>query len=81
MTRRSRAKQKRQFRAHELWATEQTEEGRDKRSGEFVVLVWPDREKTKPMNWPEAEKVWRTHTDRAMIFLKDDCTRKTRSPN
>ena len=81
MTRRSRAKQKRQSRAHELWATEQTEEGRDKRSGEFVVLLWPDMEKTKPMNWTEAEKVWRSHTDRAMIFLASDFTMKKREAN
>ncbi len=75
-----RAKQKRQAREHELWAKEQTDEGRDKRSGEFVVLLWPDMTKTKPMNHTEAIKVWRNHTDRAMIFLKDDFTRKKRSP-
>lgn len=73
-----RAKQKRQARAHELWAKEQTEEGSDKRSGEFVVLLWPNMEKTKPMNWHEAEKIWRNHTDRAMIFAKDDFTMKKR---
>ena len=73
-----RAKQKRQAREHELWTKDQSEEGSDKRSGEFVVLLWPDMEKTKPMNWYEAEKVWRNHTDRAMIFAKDDFTCKTR---
>jgi len=76
-----RAKQKRQAREHELWAKDQSEEGSDKRSGEFVVLLWPDMEKTKPMNWHEAEKVWRNHTDRAMIFAKDDFTCKTREAN
>jgi hypothetical protein len=80
MSKRSRAKQKRQSRAHELWATEQTDEGRDKRGGEYVVLLWPNMEKTKPMNHTEAIKVWRNHTDRAMIFLKDDFTMKKRSP-
>ena len=80
MAKRSRAKQKRQARAHELWATEQTDEGRDKRSGEFVVLLWPDMIKTKPVNHTEAMKIWRNHTDRAMIFLKDDFTMKKRSP-
>jgi len=78
MSKRNRAKQKRQAREHERWATEQTDEGRDKRSGEFVVLLWPRMEKTKPMNWTEAEKIWRNHTDRAMIFLKDDFTMKKR---
>ena len=81
MTKRSRAKQKRQARAHELWATEQTDEGRDKRSGEFVVLLWPDMVKTKPMNWTEAEKIWRNHEHRAMIFLASDFTMKKRSSN
>ncbi len=81
MSKRSRAKQKRQSRAHELWATEQTDEGRDKRGGEYVVLLWPNMEKTKPMNHTEAIKVWRNHTDRAMIFLASDFTCKTRSPN
>ena len=78
MSKRNRAKQKRQAREHERWATEQTDEGRDKRSGEFVVLLWPRMEKTKPMNWTEAEKIWRNHTDRAMIFLKDEFTMKKR---
>ena len=75
-----RAKQKRQSREHELWSKEQTEEGRDKRAGEFVVLLWPDMTKTKPMNYTEAMKIWRNHTDRAMVFLKDDFTCKKRSP-
>jgi hypothetical protein len=81
MTKRSRAKAKRQSRAHEQWATEQTDEGRDKRSGEFVVLLWPNMEKTKPMNHTEAMKIWRNHTDRAMVFLADDFTLKKRSPS
>ena len=80
MTKRSRAKAKRQSRAHEQWATEQTEEGRDKRAGEYVVLLWPDMVKTNPMNHTEAMKIWRNHTDRAMIFLADDFTLKKRSP-
>ena len=78
MSKRNRAKQKRQAREHERWATEQTDEGRDKRSGEFVVLLWPDMVKTKPMNHTEAIKVWRNHEHRAMIFLKDDFTMKKR---
>lgn len=81
MTKRSRAKQKRQARAHEQWAKEQTDEGRDKRSGEFVVLLWPDMVKTKPMNHTEAMKIWRNHHDRAMVFLAEDFTMKKRSPN
>ena len=80
MTKRSRAKTKRQSRAHEQWATEQTDEGRDKRAGEYVVLLWPDMVKTNPMNHTEAMKIWRNHTDRAMIFLADDFTLKKRSP-
>ena len=76
-----RAKQKRQSREHELWAKEQADEGRDKRSGEFVVLLWPDMTKTKPMNHTEAIKVWRNHEHRAMIFLASDFFCKTRSPN
>lgn len=80
MSKRSRAKQKRQSRAHELWATEQTDEGRDKRGGEYVVLLWPNMEKTKPMNHTEAMKIWRNHTDRAMVFLAEDFTMKKRSP-
>lgn len=76
-----RAKQKRQAREHELWAKEQTEEGSDKRAGEFVVLLWPNMEKTKPVNWSEAERIWRNHTDRAMIFARDDFTCKTRESN
>lgn len=78
MSKRNRASQKRQSRSHELWATEQTEEGRDKRAGEFVVLLWPDMVKTKPMNHTEAMKIWRNHTDRAMVFLASDFTCKTR---
>ena len=74
-----RAKGKRQEREHELWAKDQTDEGRDKRAGEFVVLLWPQMEKTKPMNWTEAEKIWRNHTDRAMIFLAEDFTMKRRT--
>lgn len=81
MSKRNRAKQKRQSREHERWATEQTDEGRDKRSGEFVVLLWPNMEKTKPMNHTEAMKIWRNHTDRAMVFLKDDFTCKKREAN
>lgn len=81
MSKRSRAKQKRQSRAHELWATEQTDEGRDKRGGEYVVLLWPNMEKTKPMNHTEAMKIWRNHTDRAMVFLAEDFTMKKRSPS
>ena len=81
MSKRSRAKQKRQSRAHELWATEQTDEGRDKRAGEYVVLLWPNMEKTKPMNHTEAMKIWRNHTDRAMVFLAEDFTMKKRSPS
>lgn len=73
-----RAKQKRQAREHELWAKEQTDEGRDNRSGEFVVLLWPDMTKTKPMNHAEAMKIWRNHTDRAMVFLAEDFTCKKR---
>ena len=76
-----RAKQKRQAREHELWAKEQTDEGRDKRSGEFVVLLWPNMEKTKPMNYTQAMEIWRNHTDRAMVFLAEDFTMKKRSPN
>jgi len=75
-----RAKQKRQAREHALWATEQTDEGRDKRSGEFVVLLWPDMTKSQPMNHTEAMKIWRNHTDRAMVFLAEDFTCKKRSP-
>ncbi len=81
MTKRSRAKAKRQSRAHEQWATEQTDEGRDKRSGEFVVLLWPNMEKTKPMNHTQAMEIWRNHTDRAMVFLAEDFTLKKRSSN
>lgn len=81
MTKRSRAKAKRQSRAHEQWATEQTDEGRDKRSGEFVVLLWPNMEKTKPMNHTQAMEIWRNHTDRAMVFLASDFTMKKRSSN
>ncbi len=81
MTKRSRAKAKRQSRAHEQWATEQTDEGRDKRSGEFVVLLWPDMVKTKPMNHTQAMEIWRNHTDRAMVFLAEDFTLKKRSSN
>ena len=81
MTKRSRAKAKRQSRTHEQWATEQTDEGRDKRSGEFVVLLWPDMVKTKPMNHTEAMKIWRNHTDRAMVFLASDFTMKKGSSN
>ena len=81
MSKRGRAKQKRQSRAHELWATEQTDEGRDKRGGEYVVLLWPNMEKTKPMNHTEAMKIWRNHTDRAMVFLAEDFTMKKRSPS
>ncbi len=81
MTKRSRAKAKRQSRAHEQWATEQTDEGRDKRSGEFVVLLWPDMVKTKPMNHTEAIKVWKEHPYRAMVFLASDFTLKKRSSN
>ena len=81
MSKRNRAKAKRQSRAHEQWATEQTDEGRDKRSGEFIVLLWPKMEKTKPMNHTEAVKIWRNHTDRAMIFHKDDFTMKKREPS
>ena len=81
MSKRSRAKQKRQSRAHELWATEQTDEGRDKRGGEYVVLLWPNMEKTKPMNHTEAMKIWRNHTDRAMVFLAEDFTMKKREAN
>lgn len=80
MTKRSRAKAKRQSRAHTQWLTEQTDEGRDKRAGEYVVLLWPNMEKTKPMNHTEAVKIWRNHTDRAMIFLAEDFTMKKRSP-
>ena len=81
MTKRSRAKAKRQSRAHEQWATEQTDEGRDKRAGEFVVLLWPDMVKTKPMNHTQAMQIWRNHTDRAMVFLASDFTMKKGSPN
>ena len=81
MTKRSRAKAKRQSRAHEQWATEQTDEGRDKRAGEYVVLLWPDMVKTKPMNHTQAMEIWRNHTDRAMVFLAEDFTLKKRSPN
>ena len=81
MTKRSRAKAKRQSRVHEQWATEQTDEGRDKRAGEYVVLLWPDMEKTKPMNHTEAMKIWRNHTDRAMVFLASDFTMKKGSSN
>jgi hypothetical protein len=76
-----RAKQKRQAREHAEWAQEQTQEGSDKRAGEFVVLLWPDMQKTQPMNWSQAESLWRSHTDRAMIFAKDDFTCKKREPN
>ena len=81
MTKRSRAKAKRQSRTHEQWIAEQTDEGRDKRSGEFVVLLWPDMTKTKPMNHTEAMKIWRNHTDRAMVFLAEDFTMKKREAN
>lgn len=81
MTKRSRAKTKRQSRAHEQWAAEQTDEGRDKRAGEYVVLLWPDMVKTNPMNHTEAMKIWRNHTDRAMVFLASDFTMKKGSSN
>lgn len=69
-----RAERKRKERAHARWANEQAEaqESLDKRPGEYKVLLWPNMEKTKPMNWEEAEKVWRGHTDRAMIFPASD---------
>ena len=76
-----RAKRKRQEREHQLWAQDQTQEGSDKRSGEFIVLLWPNMEKSKPMNWSQAEELWRNHTDRAMIFAKDDFTMKQRRNN
>ncbi len=76
-----RAKRKRQERAHQAWAEEGTQEGSDKRSGEFVVLLWPSMERTKPMNWSQAEQIWRNHTDRAMIFKAEDFTLKKRTPN
>lgn len=69
-----RSKQKRQDREHEQWLKEQTEEGSDKRAGEFIVLLWPDMVKTKPINWSQAEKIWRNHPDRAMIFSSEDFT-------
>ncbi len=80
MSKRSKANQKRQSRAHELWATEQTDEGRDKRAGEFVVLLFSDSgtTKTSPMNHTQAVKVWREYLGRAMIFLASDFTCKTR---
>ena len=74
-----RAKRKRQEREHQAWAEEKTQEGSDKRAGEFVVLLWPDMEKTKPMNWSQAEQIWRNHTDRAMIFKAVDFTMKRRT--
>ncbi len=84
MTKKNRRdKRKRKERAHTSWLNEQLEaqERPDKRAGEFVVLLWPNMEQTKPLNWTEAEKIWRNHTDRAMIFLASDFTCKTRSPN
>lgn len=73
MTRNSgRDKRKRRERQHAQWMEETSEQRIDPRAGEFIVLLWPDMIKTKPMSWTEAEKIWRNHTDRAMIFSKND---------
>jgi|14_taG_2_1085336.scaffolds.fasta_scaffold00108_38 hypothetical protein len=69
-----RSKRKRQDREYEQWLKEQREEGPNDKTGEFVVLLWPDMVKTKPMNWNQAEKIWRNHSDRAMIFSSEDFT-------
>ena len=67
-----RARRKRQEREHQRWASEQSGEAQDKRSGEFVVLLWPDMKRTAPMNHRQAVEVWRNHHDRAMIFRRED---------
>lgn len=41
-------------------------------TGQFYVLLWPHMEKVKGLNWKQAEKVWKEHTDRAMILSMSD---------
>jgi len=49
--------------------------------GQFYVLLWPQMKKVKGLNWNQAEKLWKEHTDRVMIFsmrdLKGDQTIET----
>jgi hypothetical protein len=67
-----RARRKRQEREHQRWANEESGQVENPRGGEFVVLLWPDMTKTKPVNWKSAEEIWRNHHSRAMIFKKED---------
>lgn len=41
-------------------------------SGQFFVLLWPEMEKVKGLNWEQAEKLWRNHPHRAMILAMSD---------
>lgn len=67
-----RAKRKRQEREHEQWARERSDDYLDPKGGQFYVLLWPNMEKVKGLNWNQAEEIWRNHTDRAMIFSMND---------
>lgn len=40
--------------------------------GQFYVILWPQMEKVKGLSWKQAEKLWREHTDRAMILSMQD---------
>lgn len=66
-----RAKRKRREREHLEWMQERSEEALDPRSGNFVVLTWPGPQKSKPMNFREAEALWKA-TEKAMIFRDSD---------
>ena len=70
-----RAKRKRQEREHEQWAKERSEDYIDPKAGQFYVLLWPNMEKVKGLNWKQAEEIWANHTDRAMIFSMNDLPR------
>ena len=71
-----RAARKRREREHEQWFKEQSEQVTDPKGGQFYVLLWPNMEKVKGLNWKQAEEIWRNHTDRAMIFaMQDDIKR------
>lgn len=71
-----RAKRKRREREHEQWIKDQGDQVQDPKGGQFYVLMWPDMEKIRGLNWKQAEKIWRDAPDRAMIFaMQDDIKR------
>lgn len=71
-----RAKRKRREREHEQWLKDQGDQVQDPKAGQFYVLLWPDMEKIRGLNWKQAEKIWRDAPDRAMIFaMQDDIKR------